>query len=55
MALAFLKNPAGTACYAFQAFSRDCILLEQEMVSFFLSSFKIFLRVTEFARLLRMF
>ena len=28
MALAFLRNPAGTACYAFEAFSRGCILLE---------------------------
>ena len=24
----FFKEPAGIACYAFEAFSRDCILLE---------------------------
>ena len=24
----FFKEPAGTACYAFEAFSRGCVLLE---------------------------
>ena len=30
----FFKEPAGIACYAFEAFSRGCILLELEMISF---------------------
>ena len=50
----YFQEPAGIACYAFEAFSRGCILLEQEMISFFLSSYEIFLRVTEFGHLLRM-
>ena len=28
------KEPAGIACYAFEAFSWGCILLEQDMISF---------------------
>ena len=45
-------------CHAFEAFSRDCILLELEMISFlpiiavFLDSFFI---VTELSHLLKMF
>ena len=54
----FFKEPAGISCYAFEAFSRGCILLELEMISFlpiivvFLYSFFL---VTELAHLLRMF
>ena len=31
----FLKEPAGTVCHGFEAFSRGCILLELEMISFY--------------------
>ena len=34
MALAVLKEAAGIVCHAFEAFSRGCILLELEMISF---------------------
>ena len=30
----FFKESAGTACYAFETFSRGCILSEKEMISF---------------------
>ena len=30
----FFKEPSGIACYAFETFSRGCILSEKEMISF---------------------
>ena len=40
MVLAF-KEPAGTVCHSFEAFIRDCILLELEMISFLPIIFKV--------------
>ena len=54
MVLAF-KEPAGTVCHSFEAFSRGCILLELEMISFLPIIFKLFFRVAGFAQLLRVF
>ena len=54
MVLAF-KEPAGTVCHSFEAFSRGCILLELEMISFLSIIFKLFFRVAGFAYLLRIF
>ena len=48
----FLKEPVGLVCHAFEAFSRSCILLGLEMISFLP---KLFLRIAEFVHLLRMF
>ena len=50
----FFKEPAGIVCYAFEAFSRSCILLELKMISFLSKIFKLFFRVTGFAHLLRL-
>ena len=54
MVLAF-KEPAGTVCHSFEAFSRGFILLELEMISFLPIIFKLFFRVAGFAHLLRVF
>ena len=54
MVLAF-KNPVGTACHSFEAFSRDYFLLELEMISFLPIIFKVFLRVAGFGHFLRIF
>ena len=54
MVLAF-KEPAGTVCHSFESFSKGCILLELEMISFLSSIFKLFLIVAGFAHPLRIF
>ena len=54
MVLAF-KEPAGTVCHSFEAFSRFYIALELEMISFLPTIFKFFFRVAGFAHLLRIF
>ena len=43
------KQPAGAVCHSFEVFSRGCILLELEMVSF------LPIPIAGFAYLLRMF
>ena len=48
------KEPAGAVCHSFEVFSRGCILLELEMVSFLPITFKRFFGVAGFAYLLRM-
>ena len=53
MVLAF-KKPAGTVCQSFKTFSRVCILLELEMISFTHLFFKLLFRVTGFTYNLRM-
>ena len=50
-----LKESTGTVCHSFEAFSRGCLLLELEMISFLPVIFKLFFRVAGFAHLLRMF
>ena len=43
-----LKEPAGIVHHAFKVFSRGCILLELEMISFLPIVFKLFFRVNIF-------
>ena len=47
--VAALKEPVGTVCHAFEAFSRGYILLELEMIGFLPIIFKLFFRVAGFA------
>ena len=54
MVLVF-KEPAGTVCHSFEAFSRDRILLELEMISFLPIISKRFFRAAGFAHLSRIF
>ena len=49
------KEPAGTVCYSFEAFSRGRILLKLEVLSFFPIIFNLFFRMAGFYYLLRMF
>ena len=51
----FFKEPAGIACYAFEVFSRGCVLLELEMKNLSSKAFKLFFRETGLAHLLRLF
>ena len=55
MILGFKEPAVGAVCHSFETFSRDCILLESEMISFLPIIFKLFLRVAAFAHTLRMF
>ena len=52
MVLAFEK-PAGTVCHSFEAFSRGCILLDLEMISFHPIIFKHFFGVARFIHFLK--
>ena len=54
MVLAF-KEPAGTVCHSFEAFSRGCIFLELEIISFLPIIFTLFFSVAGFAHLLSTF
>ena len=47
----FLKETVGIVCHAFEAFSRGCILLDIEMISFLPKLFKLFFRIAKFAHL----
>ena len=49
-----LKEPAGTVCHSFEAFSRGRILLKLE-ISFLPIIFKLFFKAAGFAHPLRMF
>ena len=49
------KEPTGIVSHAFEAFSRDCILLELEMISILPIIVKLFLGIIAFAHLLRFF
>ena len=49
-----LKEPAGTVCHSFEAFSRGRIFLKLEMISFLPIIFKLLFRAAEFVHLLRM-
>ena len=44
----FFEEPVGILCHAFEAFSRGCILLELEMITFLPIIFKLFFRIITF-------